>query len=211
LSSLVAVERFEMLATSLQRMQLGLRSSFFERNFVQNVSVSAIARPGRSQKVYEQMIHQLCSILEHSDNDASDAAQKLLQAHNRSMLVLQAHVAYYLEELQKNVVTTADRNAKSPRRHRPQAAAITNALSVRIPHHPPPASFNEQLGYSPEEMPSTELFVPNDVCLRAVEQQARMATTLAAHFSQSEADAATAFQILHERQQKLKVFSNLGK
>jgi hypothetical protein len=208
LMDLVAIERSEMLATSLQRMQCGLRNVFSERrSFGQYASMSAITGRGRSQRVYEQLLHQMCDILKHSDSDGSDAAQELLQAHNSSILALQVHVAFYLNELHSNVATTTHRSTRFVPRQRLAAIAIANAISVRFPLPPPPPAFSTE--HSQEDMVSTEQLAPDEACMRAVDQQARMATTVAAHFGRSEADVVAALRTLHDRKQQLKVWTRI--
>jgi hypothetical protein len=214
LMDLVAIERSEMLATSLQRMHYGLRNVFSQRNVDQYASMSVITGCGRSQRVYEQLVHYMCDVLKHSDSDASDAAQKLLQAHNSSMLALQVHVAFYLNELHNNAATTTHRSNWLLQRQRLSAIAATKTISMRFPPPPPPPlpafSKIEHSGYSQEEMISTQQHAPDEAYLRAVDQQARMATTVAAHFGRSEAAVVAALRTLHDRKQQLKVCASLA-
>jgi hypothetical protein len=214
LMDLVAIERSEMLATSLQRMHYGLRNVFSQRNVDQYASMSVITGCGRSQRVYEQLVHYMCDVLKHSDSDASDAAQKLLQAHNSSMLALQVHVAFYLNELHNNAATTTHRSNWLLQRQRLSAIAATKTISMRFPPPPPPPlpafSKIEHSGYSQEEMISTQQHAPDEAYLRAVDQQARMATTVAAHFGRSEDAVVAALRTLHDRKQQLKVCARLA-
>jgi hypothetical protein len=230
LMDLVLIERSEMLANSLQRMQHGLRNVFSEHDvFDQYASMSAITGCGRSQRVYEQLIHHMCDVLKHSDSDGSDAAQDLLLAHNSSMLALQVHVAFYLNELHYNVATTTHRGSTIMPRERRKDIAITNRTSVRFPHPspppppppppspppsppppppsppPPPAFSIENSGHSQETMVSLVQPTPDEAYLRAVDLQARMATTVAVHFGQSEAGVVAALRTLNARKQQLTV------
>ena len=169
----------------------------------------AITGCGRSQRVYEQLIHHMCKVLKHSDSDGSDAAQELLKAHNSSMIALQVHVAFYLNALHNNAATTTHRSSRqmTPRQgQRPKDIAITNRTSVPFPFPPPPPAFSiENSAYSEQEMISTVQLTPDEACMRAVDQQARMATTVAAHFGRSEAGVVAAVCTLNARKQQLKV------
>jgi hypothetical protein len=205
LIDLVSIERTEMLANSLQHMQQGRRNEFYERDdFDQYASVYAITRCCRSQRVYEQLIHHMCEVLKHSDSDGSDAAQELLLAHNSSMVTLRAHVAFYLNQLHNNVATTTHMSSRIMSRQRLKGIAITNKISVRFP---PPAFSLENSAHSQEEMVSAIQLTPDDACLRAINLQSRMATTVAAHFGRSEAGVLEALRTLNARKQQLKVCS----
>ena len=214
LMSLVAAQRPEMLATSVQRMHVGILNiaSDMVMDDLQRLA-SHVTGSGRVQSVYEGLMSQVRGVLKKTDAEGHDAAACLVKAHDDSMRLLQLHSLHYVHVLH-DLTLAAKRSAKAEEVSA-ESRAILRALArsgAELRAIPRPLEAAQTLGqavhnderHGPGQAGATAL-VLDDASLNHIDQQARVAVIVAAHFDQSEAEFSAALQKLRDREQQLQV------
>ena len=265
LLSLVAAQRPEMIAISVQRMHSFIQSSASENatNDLRRLA-SHVTGCGRVQTLYERMLAQVRTVLKKTDADGYEVVLSLVKAHDESMRLQQLHALYYGRVLRDLTIATMraataeEVSAKSRgvsrfvSRSTPNFGSLTATQPVQsksseplpmvmVPFPPgtavPPharkledslpvgvvAAFGANV-IEPQRCSQTEAvrheemhnldtagfsadrpLVLDDTSLNHIDQQARVATIVAVHFAQSEAEFAAALQKLRDREQQLQV------
>lgn len=231
LLSLVAAQRPEMIAISVQRMHSGIRSIASEQvmDDLQRLA-SHVTGCGRVQTVYERLMTQVRSVLKKTDAEGYDVAMSLVKAHDDSMRLLQLHALHYVHELHD--LTIAAKRSAAAEAVSAESRAVKKKLLLALARSgaelgamatqsaqfksseelPPPRSSHTE-AVRLEEVHRLDAaglaagmpFVLDDASLNRIDQQARVATIVAAHFAQSETEFAGALQNLRDREQQLQV------
>lgn len=231
LLSLVAAQRPEMIAISVQRMHSGIRSIASEQvmDDLQRLA-SHVTGCGRVQTVYERLMTQVRSVLKKTDADGYDVALSLVKAHDDSMRLLQLHALHYVHELHDLTIAakrSAAAEAVSAESRRVRGgillalarsgaefgAVATQSVQSKSSEASPAPLPSHTEAVRPEEVHRLDAaglaagmpFVLDDASLNHIDQQARVATIVAAHFAQSETEFAGALQKLRDREQQLQV------
>ncbi len=128
LLSLVAAQRPEMIAISVQRMH-----SFIQCNASENVLKDLhrfaphVTGCGRAQTLYERMLAQVRSVLKKTDADGYVVVLSLVKAHDESMRLQQLHALYYGRALRD--LTIAAMRAATAEEVSAKSRDILHALS----------------------------------------------------------------------------------
>jgi hypothetical protein len=265
LLSLVAAQRPEMIAISVQRMHSFIQSSASENatNDLRRLA-SHVTGCGRVQTLYERMLAQVRTVLKKTDADGYEVVLSLVKAHDESMRLQQLHALYYGRVLRDLTIATMraataeEVSAKSRgvsrfvSRSTPNFGSLTATQPVQsksseplpmvmvpfppgtaVPPHArkledslpvgvvaasgasvvEPQRSSQTAAVRHEEMHNLDTaglaadrpLVLDDTSLNHIDQQARVATIVAVHFAQSEAEFAAALQKLRDREQQLQV------
>jgi hypothetical protein len=257
LLSLIASQRPDMIAISVQRMHSGIRRTAKDNfgNYNLHQLASHVTGCGRVQSVYERLLSKVCNVLKSTDADGHGIALSLVKAHDDSMRLLQLHALHYVYSLHdltisaKQSAKAADVSATSrgirlalPRSRAKLGSAGTQSVTFSagseqpagtVPSHArnfedfssvavaaatgasvsEPSRFSDSPLQQLEEVhrldsagvTASRQLVLDNASLNHIDQQARVATIVAAHFAQSEAAFVAALQKIRDRELQLQV------